>query len=150
MPSTSLAADLDLPVSDGTRLTREALSGRRVVLYFYPKDDTPGCTLEGREFSALRAQFEAQGVAVYGVSPDSERSHERFITKCELGVPLVSDPDRILCEAYGVWKERRMYGRTYMGVERSTFLVEDGEVVREWRGVKPAGHAAEVLAAVGA
>jgi peroxiredoxin Q/BCP len=139
----------DLPASGGGRLTSDALTGRRTVLYFYPKDDTPGCTIEGREFTELYPRFKERGVEVFGVSPDSGRSHEKFIKKCELGVPLVSDPDHVLIGALGLWKEKTYMGRSYMGVERSTFLIgPDGEIVREWRSVKAPGHAAEVLEAV--
>ena len=139
----------DLATSGGGRLTSSNLEGKRAVLYFYPKDDTTGCTLEAREFTKLLPQFAKKGVAVYGVSPDSEKSHDRFTAKCDIGFPLISDPDRSLCEAFGVWVEKSMYGRKYMGVERSTFIVgADGRVAREWRKVKVNGHAAEVLAAL--
>jgi peroxiredoxin Q/BCP len=139
----------DLATGGGGRLRTSDLQGRRAVLYFYPKDDTTGCTLEAREFTKLVPEFAKQGVAVYGVSPDSEKSHDRFTAKCDIGFPLISDPDRALCEAFGVWVEKSMYGRKYMGVERSTFLVgADGRVERAWRKVKPSGHAAEVLAAL--
>jgi len=139
----------DLGTSGGARLRAADLRGRRAVLYFYPKDDTTGCTLEAREFTRLLPQFEQRGVAVYGVSPDTEKSHDRFVAKCDIGFPLISDPDRALCEAFGVWVEKSMYGRKYMGVERSTFLVgADGRVGKAWRKVKPSGHAAEVLAAL--
>jgi peroxiredoxin Q/BCP len=148
MPARRLP-DFDLEVTGGRRLAAADLRGRRTVLYFYPKDDTPGCTLEGREFTALRDAFERAGVTVYGVSPDSARSHDKFAAKCDLGIPLISDPGRLLCEALDVWKEKSMYGRTYMGVERSTFLVgPELTIDREWRKVKPAGHAQEVLDAV--
>ncbi len=141
--------DFDLETGGGGRLSAEALRGRRSVLYFYPKDDTTGCTLEAREFTALVGEFAERGVAVYGVSPDPPRSHDRFVAKCDIGFPLVSDPDTALCEAMGVWVEKSMYGRRYMGVERSTFVVgPDGRVEREWRKVKVPGHAAEVLASV--
>src|ERR1700726_289587 len=96
--------DFDLQTSGGGRVSNADLEGRRTVLYFYPKDDTPGCTLEGQEFTQLRAEFEAKGVDVFGVSPDSERSHEKFIAKCSLGVALVSDPDRVLIDSLDVWK----------------------------------------------
>jgi peroxiredoxin Q/BCP len=141
--------DFDLETGGGGRLSSDALRGRRSVLYFYPKDDTTGCTLEAREFTALVGEFAERGVAVYGVSPDPPRSHDRFAAKCDIGFPPVSDPDRTLCEAMGVWVEKSMYGRSYMGVERSTFLVgSDGRVERAWRKVKVPGHAAEVLTAV--
>ena len=148
MSAPTALPEFDLELGGGGRLTRESLVGRRTVLYFYPKDDTPGCTIEGREFTALLGDFQASGVDVYGVSPDSPRSHERFATKCELGIPLISDPDHVLIGALGLWVDKSMYGRTYQGVERSTFLVgDDGVVEREWRAVKAAGHAAEVLEA---
>jgi peroxiredoxin Q/BCP len=141
--------EFDLATGGGGRLRSADLAGRRTVLYFYPKDDTSGCTLEAREFTALLPEFEKRGVAVYGVSPDSGKSHDRFVAKCGIGFPLISDPDRALCEAFGVWVEKSMYGRKYMGVERSTFLVgADGRVEKAWRKVKPSGHAAEVLAAL--
>jgi peroxiredoxin Q/BCP len=147
MGAVQTLPDFDLEVSGG-RLRRDDLLGHRTVLYFYPKDDTPGCTLEGREFTALASEFRDAGVAVYGVSPDSVSSHDRFAAKCELGIPLISDPDHVLIGALGLWVDKSMYGRTYKGVERSTFLVGgDGEVQQEWRAVKPSGHAAEVLGA---
>ena len=141
--------DFDLATGGGGRLRSADLAGRRSVLYFYPKDDTTGCTLEAREFTKLLPEFAKKGVAVFGVSPDSEKSHDRFTAKCDIGFPLVSDPDRSLCDAFGVWVEKSMYGRKYMGVERSTFIVgADGRVARGWRKVKVNGHAAEVLAAL--
>jgi thioredoxin-dependent peroxiredoxin len=141
--------DFDLATGGGGRLSSGDLRGRRAVLYFYPKDDTSGCTLEAREFTALLGEFADRGVAVYGVSPDAPGSHDRFATKCDIGFPLVSDPDRALCQAMGVWVERSMYGRSYMGVERSTFVIgPDGRVEHAWRKVKVPGHAAAVLASV--
>ena len=142
--------DFDLETGGGGRLSSGDLRGRRAVLYFYPKDDTSGCTLEAREFTALLGEFAERGVGVYGVSPDAPRSHDRFATKCDIGFPLVSDPEQALCQAMGVWVERSMYGRTYMGVERSTFVIgPDGRVEHAWRKVKVPGHAAAVLASVG-
>ncbi|MDQ2960022.1 MAG: peroxiredoxin [Candidatus Dormibacteraeota bacterium] len=141
--------DFALDVSGGRSLRRDDLVGHRTVLYFYPKDDTPGCTLEGREFSVLREDFEALAVTVYGVSPDSSRSHDRFAAKCDLAIPLISDPDHVLIDALRLWVEKKLSGRTYNGVERSAFLVgTDGAVEHEWRSVKPAGHAADVLEAI--
>jgi thioredoxin-dependent peroxiredoxin len=141
--------EFDLPTSGGGRLRSDDLVGRRTLLYFYPKDDTPGCTVEGQDFSRLQGDFQRSGVPVYGVSPDSEKSHEKFIAKCSLAIPLVSDPQRVLIDALGLWVEKHYMGRSYMGVERSTFLVgPEGTIEREWRQVKPAGHAAEVLEAV--
>ena len=139
----------ELATNGGGRLRSDDLKGQRTVLYFYPKDDTPGCTIEGNEFTELYPRFQELGVNVFGVSPDSERSHERFIEKCSLGIPLVSDPEHDLIEPLGVWVEKTYMGRSYMGVERSTFLIgPDGTVEREWRSVKAPGHAAEVLEAV--
>jgi peroxiredoxin Q/BCP len=142
-------ADFDLALSGGGRLRRSDLLGRRTVLYFYPKDSTPGCTVEAREFSLLRPELERCGVGVYGVSPDPPQSHDRFVAECDLGIPLVSDPDHRLIDSLHLWTSKTLYGRTYMGVERSTFLIgPDGRIEREWRAVRPQGHAALVLAAV--
>jgi len=141
--------EFDLGTNGGGRLSSDDLRGTRTVLYFYPKDDTPGCTVEGKEFSTLLNQFQQQGTAVYGVSADSPKSHDRFINKCDLSVPLISDPDHVLIAALNCWVEKHYMGRTYMGIERSTFLVApDGTIEREWRQVKAPGHAAEVLDAV--
>ena len=138
--------DFDLETSDGGRVSNTDLEGRRTVLYFYPKDDTPGCTLEGQEFTRLNEAFAAAGVTVYGVSPDTAKSHQRFIKKCSLGIPLISDPDRLLIESQNLWVEKKFMGREYMGVARTTLLIgPDGTIEREWRDVKPSGHAAEVL-----
>ena len=138
--------DFDLETSDGGRVSNTDFEGRRTVLYFYPKDDTPGCTLEGQEFTRLNEAFAAAGVTVYGVSPDTSKSHQRFIKKCSLGIPLISDPERRLIESQGLWVEKKFMGREYMGVARTTLLIgPDGTIEREWRDVKPSGHAAEVL-----
>jgi thioredoxin-dependent peroxiredoxin len=148
MGTVAVLPDFDLELGGGRRLRRDDLLGRRTLLYFYPKDDTPGCTVEGREFTALIGDFRAAGIDVYGVSPDSVRSHDRFVAKCDLGVPLISDPDRVLIDALGLWVEKSRYGRTYRGVERSTFLVgATGDVEKEWRKVTAGGHAAAVLEA---
>jgi len=141
--------DFNLATGGGGRLRRSDLAGRRTVLYFYPEDKTSGCTLESREFTRLLPQFERAGVAVYGVSPDSEESHDRFTEDCDLGVRLVSDPDRRLIDFFQLWSPRVKDGVSRMRVERSTFLIgADGLVERAWRAVQPEGHAAEVLAAV--
>jgi thioredoxin-dependent peroxiredoxin len=141
--------DFDLETSGGGRVTNDDLQGRRTVLYFYPKDDTPGCTIEGQEFTRLQSAFADAGVTVYGVSPDTAKQHQRFIEKCGLGIPLISDPDRRLIDAQDLWVEKKYMGRTYMGVARTTLLVgPDGTIEREWRDVKPSGHAAEVLETV--
>jgi peroxiredoxin Q/BCP len=148
MGTVAALPDFDLELGGGKRLRRDDLLGRRTLLYFYPKDDTPGCTVEGREFTALLGDFRAAGIDVYGVSPDSVRSHERFAAKCDLGIPLISDPDRVLIDGLGLWVEKSRYGRTYHGVQRSTFLVgSTGEVEKEWRAVTAGGHAAAVLEA---
>jgi thioredoxin-dependent peroxiredoxin len=138
--------DFDLETSDGSRVTNADLQGHRTVLFFYPKDDTPGCTLESQEFTQLNDAFAEAGVTVYGVSPDTSKSHQRFIEKCSLGVPLLSDPERRLIESQGLWVEKKFMGREYMGVARTTLLIgPDGTIEREWRDVKPSGHAAAVL-----
>jgi peroxiredoxin Q/BCP len=141
--------DFDLETSGGGRVSNDDLLGHRTLLYFYPKDDTPGCTLEGQEFTRLNEAFAAAGVTVYGVSPDTSKSHQKFIKKCSLGIPLISDPERRLIESQGLWVEKKFMGRQYMGVARTTLLVgPDGTVEREWRDVKPSGHAAAVLETV--
>ena len=130
-------------------VSSDALRGRRYVLYFYPKDDTPGCTVEGQEFTKLHGDFRAAGVDIFGVSADSPESHDRFASKCGLEIPLISDPEHVLIDALKLWVEKTYMGRSYMGVERSTFLIgPDGTIEREWRAVKAPGHAAEVLDAV--
>lgn len=141
--------EFDLETSAGSRITNNDLRGGRTVLYFYPKDDTPGCTLEGQEFTRLASAFADAGVTVYGISPDTLKKHQRFIDKCGLGIPLISDPHRLLIELQGLWVEKKFMGRTYMGVARTTLLIgPDGAIEREWRDVKPSGHAAEVLESV--
>lgn len=123
-------------------------AGKPLVVYFYPKDDTSGCTKEAQEFTALAGDFAKAGVALLGVSKDSVASHAKFTAKYDLAVPLASDPEGAMIEAYGSWVEKNMYGRKYMGIERSTFLVgADGKLARIWRKVRVPGHAAEVLKA---
>lgn len=123
-------------------------TGKPLVVYFYPKDDTSGCTKEAQEFTALAADFAKAGVALLGVSKDSVASHAKFTAKYDLAVPLASDPEGAMIEAYGSWVEKNMYGRKYMGIERSTFLIDaSGTLARIWRKVKVPGHAAEVLRA---
>ena len=144
-----IAPDFELPSDGGPPLGLKAFRGRPVVLYFYPKDDTEGCTLEAKEFSALSRKFEDAGSVVIGLSPDSPRRHKNFKCKYELDLRLASDQDHAVAEAYGVWVEKTMYGRTFMGVERATFLIDaEGRIERIWRKVSPKGQAAEVLAAV--
>lgn len=123
-------------------------AGKKLVLYFYPKDNTTGCTLEGQAFGELNAQFKKAGAIVVGVSADSLASHEKFKKKMAFPFELLADEDKTLCELFGVWKEKSMYGRQFMGVERSTFLIDERGVLRgEWRKVKVPGHAAAVLEA---
>ncbi|HZW48344.1 MAG TPA: thioredoxin-dependent thiol peroxidase [Microvirga sp.] len=146
-PGTKAPA-FSLPATGGTDISLDSLRGRKVVLYFYPKDDTSGCTLEAQNFQALRKEFEAADTEIVGVSPDSLKSHDKFRSKYDLGFPLASDEDKAILEAYGVWVEKSMYGRKYMGVERTTVLIDrDGTVAKVWNKVKVPGHAEEVLAA---
>ena len=143
------APDFTLPTDGGGRARLAGLAGKAVVLYFYPKDDTSGCTAEAIAFSGLKPEFDEAGAVVIGVSPDSAASHDKFKAKHGLAVSLAADPERSAIEAYGVWKEKSMYGRKYFGVERSTFLIgRDGRIARIWRKVKVPKHAEEVLAAV--
>ncbi len=135
-----------LPSTNGEPISLDRLKGRKVVLYFYPKDDTSGCIKEAQEFNALKNEFTAAGTEIVGVSPDGLKSHDKFREKYGLGFPLASDEDKAMLEAYGVWVEKSMYGRKYMGVERTTVLVDaQGRVARIWPKVKVPGHAAEVL-----
>ena len=143
------APDFELDGDGGTRISLSALAGAPVVVYFYPKDDTPGCTKEAIAFSGLEPEFAGLGVTIIGISPDTAAKHDRFKAKHDLAIRLAADPDTATCEAFGVWVEKSMYGRKYMGVERSTFLVDaNGKVARVWRKVKVAGHAEDVLEAV--
>jgi len=143
-----LAPEFELATDGGETVTLSGLRGKPVVVYFYPKDDTSGCTIEAKDFSRLAAEFRKAGVEVIGVSPDSVESHQKFRAKYNLAVRLAADPDKVAANAYGVWVQKSMYGRSYMGVERSTFLVDKaGRVARSWRKVKVPEHAEEVLAA---
>jgi thioredoxin-dependent peroxiredoxin len=144
------APDFELRSDEGETVTLSALRGKPVVLYFYPKDDTPGCTTEACEFRDAYDRFRDQGVEILGVSPDTEASHQKFKSKYELPFTLLADPDHRAAEAFGVWKEKRNYGKTYMGIERSTFVIDaDGKVAKAMRGIRPAGHAAKVLETLG-
>lgn len=149
MPSLNeIAPDFTLQRDGGEDITMSALRPAPVVLYFYPKDDTSGCTKEALAFSSLLPEFTAAGAIVFGISKDSVEKHAKFAKKYALTVGLLSDTEDV-CEAYGVWKEKSMYGKTYMGIERSTFLIDgNGKISRAWNKVKVDGHAEEVLEAV--
>lgn len=142
------APDFTLPTDGGSSLTLSSLRGRKVVLYAYPQDDTTSCTNEALSFDALRDDFAAAGTTVIGISPDSVKRHDKFKQKYDLHLTLVSDEERKAIEAYGLWVEKQMYGRHYMGVERSTFLIDAaGRIARVWAKVRVKGHAEAVLAA---
>jgi peroxiredoxin Q/BCP len=144
----SYAPDFTLPGPGGNPVGLSGFAGRKVVLYFYPKDDTSGCTQQAVEFNALKAEFSAAGTEIIGTSPDSPKSHAKFSGKHGLDLTLVSDETKEMLQAYGVWVEKSMYGRKYMGVERMTVLVDgEGRVARVWPKVKVPGHAQEVLEA---
>ena len=141
------APALELVTSDGETIALSA-PGQPLVLYFYPKDDTSGCTREAQDFTGLAGDFRSAGAKVVGVSRDPMKNHDKFIAKYDLSVPLASDEDGRVSEAFGTWVQKSMYGRKYMGMERSTFLIgADGKVLREWRKVKVPGHAQQVLRA---
>ncbi|WP_174299941.1 peroxiredoxin [Caulobacter sp. S45] len=143
------APDFDLPTDGGGRVSLATLKGKPFVLYFYPKDDTSGCTSEAKAFSEMKAQFEAVGSKVIGVSRDGPNSHDKFKAKYDLTITLASDEDGTMLERYGVWVEKSMYGRKYMGIERATFLIgADGSVKQVWRKVKVPGHVDAVLKAM--
>lgn len=143
------APDFTLPRDGGSDVTLSAMKPKAVVLYFYPKDDTSGCTKEAQAFTEHAGAFDAAGAVVIGVSKDSVAKHDKFIAKYDLGVILASDEGSDVCERYGVWAEKSMYGKKYMGIERSTFVIDGAGVVRNvWRKVKVPGHAEEVLEAV--
>lgn len=145
-----LAPDFDLPGDGGQRVSLSAFRGSIVVLFFYPKDNTSGCTAEAVDFTALKADFDAAGTVLIGLSPDSPKSHDKFTDKHGLDLMLASDEEKSVLSSYGVWKEKSMYGRKFMGVERTTILIDrDGKVAQVWNKVKVAGHAAQVLEAVG-
>ena len=146
---TQTAPDFTLPVTGGGEITLSTLTGAPIVLFFYPRDDTPGCTTESIGFSAQKEAFEAHGAKVFGISRDTMAKHEKFAAKHNLTVPLLSDEEGHVTEAYGVWVEKNMYGKTSMGIERATYLIDaDGKIARIWRKVKVAGHVEEVLDAV--
>lgn len=143
------APDFTLPRDGGGEVALAGLKGKTVVLFFYPKDDTSGCTKEAIAFTGLLDEFKAAGAEVYGISKDSVKKHDKFIAKHELGMPLLSDEEGGVCEAYGTWVEKSMYGKKYMGIERSTFVIDgEGKIATSWRKVKVPGHAEAVLEAV--
>ena len=147
MPEISdTAPDFTLPRDGGGEITLSSLKPNAVVVFFYPRDDTSGCTKEAISFTELTNEFEAAGVTVLGISKDSVAKHDKFRDKHGLGVALLSDEESNVCETYGVWKEKSMYGKKYMGIERSTFLIDGaGKIARIWPKVKVPGHAADVL-----
>ena len=143
-----IAPEFELPRDGGGSISLAALRGKPIVLFFYPKDDTKACTEEAIAFSARQKEFQEAGIALVGISPDSAKSHDRFTKKHDLTVALGADEDKAVANAYGVWVEKSMYGRKYMGVERTTFLIDrQGVISRVWEKVKVPGHADEVLAA---
>lgn len=143
------APELGIPDQDGKQVTLKDLKGKQVVLYFYPKDDTPGCTQESCDFRDSLAPIKKAGAVILGVSLDSQASHQKFIKKYTLPFPLLSDADKTVAQAYGVYKEKSMYGKKYWGIERSTFVIDqDGILKRIFRKVKVDGHVDEVLAAL--
>lgn len=146
LKSGQTAPDFTLPCDDGREISLSALRPAPVVLFFYPRDDTPGCTLEAGDFTRLRPEFTALGVQVFGISKDSITKHCKFRDKHGLAVPLLSDADADTCENYGVWGEKQMYGKTFMGITRCTVLIDaTGKIARIWPKVKVEGHADEVL-----
>ena len=148
MPEISdIAPDFTLPSTGGSDVTLSALQGAPVVLFFYPRDDTPGCTKESIGFSESLSDFDAAGAKVFGISRDTMAKHDKFVAKHDLTVPLLSDEEGTVTEAYGVWVEKSMYGKTYMGIERTTFLIdENGKIAKIWNKVKVKGHAEDVKA----
>ena len=140
------APDFSLPRDGGETVSLADLKGKNVVLYFYPRDDPSGCTKEAIAFTELLPDFEAAGTKVFGISKDSVKKHDKFVAKHDLKVVLLSDEESDMCERYGVWKEKSMYGKTYMGIERSTFVIDgDGKLSAQWLKVKVPGHVEEVL-----
>lgn len=143
------APDFTLPSDSGEAVTLSSFRGRKVVLYFYPKDDTPGCTTQACDLRDSMPKFEGLDAVVLGVSPDSVSSHAKFKTKFRLNFPLLADEEHRVAEAYGVWRQKSLYGRKYMGVERSTFIIDEAGVVQlAWRKVRPGGHAEKVASAL--
>ena len=138
--------EFSLPRDGGGTVSKSDYTGQKLVLYFYPKDDTPGCTKEAIGFTEMADEFAKAGAAILGVSKDSVSKHDKFITKHDLKIPLASDENGSLCEDLGVWVEKSMYGKTYMGIERATFVIDgDGTIVQDWRKVRVPGHVEAVL-----
>ena len=145
----SKAPDFDLPARSGGNIALKDLKGKNVVLYFYPKDDTPGCTVEACAIRDSFKDIEKLNAVILGVSPDSVDSHGKFITKFNLPFTLLADQDKKICQAYGVWVEKSMYGKKYMGVARTTFIIDkDGKIAKVFEKVKPEGHNLEIIAAL--
>lgn len=143
------APDFKLPADDGSTISLADFRGRKVVLYFYPKDDTPGCTTQACDLRDSLSRIEEAGAVVLGVSPDPVDSHQKFKEKYDLNFPLLADEENQVAEAYGVWKEKSMFGNKFWGVERSTFIIdEDGNLEKVWRRVRPKGHADKVMEAI--
>lgn len=143
------APDFTLTADDGTKVKLSSLKGTPVVLYFYPRDNTPGCTTEACAFRDRKAEIEKRGAKIFGVSPDNVASHVKFRDKFQLNFPLLADPDHAVAESYGAWREKNMYGKKTMGIQRSTFLIgPDGKVAKIWQRVQVDGHDEEVLAAL--
>jgi len=146
LESGAKAPAFTLPDADGTKVALSSFAGRKVVVYFYPRDDTPGCTKEACQFNDALSQFEGLGIPVIGISPDKQAAHVKFRDKYGLQFPLLSDPDHTVMEKYGAWGEKTMYGKVTTGVIRSTFLIDEkGKIARAWYHVKADGHAAKVL-----
>ncbi len=145
----NIIPEFDLPVHDGSKLSSADLLGKTTVLFAYPKDDTSGCTKEAIAFSELQTAFKDAGADIYGLSPDSIESHEKFIAKHDLTIPLLADEEKLLIRPLGAWVEKNMYGRRYMGVDRSTYIIDkECKIVKIWRRVKVPGHVEKVLEAV--
>jgi thioredoxin-dependent peroxiredoxin len=143
------APDFAVAFDNAQEISTESLQGKHKVIYFYPKDDTPGCTVEAKDFRDHIADFDAANTVIIGVSKDSVKSHDKFKQKFCLPFPLASDEDGTMCEDYGVWVQKSMYGKTYMGIERTTFLIDKNGVIRQiWRKVKVEGHVSDVLSQV--
>lgn len=146
LEENSTAPNIELALDDGKIVNLQEFSGKNLVLYFYPKDDTPGCTIEAKDFAALMPEFTKLNTAIIGISKDNATSHKKFKDKYCLPFPLASDLDGKVCEAYGVWVEKSMYGKKYMGIQRSTFIIDQkGSIKKIWRNVSVTNHAQEVL-----